>query len=200
MLRARLNHGHQQPALRGMDRSPRLRTPHRSPARPPYSSRAHPGDERRQLPPQAEQAQTRPRQLLTSAEPRRTHPSPNAPRGVCRLSLRSRRHTPPQILQLPACLLAYFYSAALVEFYSALDILPSRSAASIMARPMRSLTLAAELSLSRLRTTRAVQPAVTWLSWTSGVLPMRSVMLAAMFMDGLSRGVNVGRGGGDGKR
>jgi len=27
----------------------------------------------------------------------------------------------PQILQLPACLLAYFYSAPLVEFYSALD-------------------------------------------------------------------------------
>jgi hypothetical protein len=27
----------------------------------------------------------------------------------------------PQILQLPACLLAYFYSAAVVEFYSALD-------------------------------------------------------------------------------
>ena len=27
----------------------------------------------------------------------------------------------PQILQLPACLLACFYSAAVVEFYSALD-------------------------------------------------------------------------------
>ena len=30
----------------------------------------------------------------------------------------------PQILQLPACLLAYFYSAAVVEFYSALDMAP----------------------------------------------------------------------------
>jgi hypothetical protein len=37
------------------------------------------------------QAQTRPSQLLTSAA---TRPSPNAPRGVCRLPLRSRRHTP----------------------------------------------------------------------------------------------------------
>jgi DNA replication protein DnaC len=55
-LRADLNHGHQQPALPGVDRDPRLRAAHRSPARPPNPPRSHPGDERRQLSPEAEQA------------------------------------------------------------------------------------------------------------------------------------------------
>ena len=55
-LRARLNHADQQPALRRMDRGPRLRAAHRRPARPPHPPRPHPGDERRQLPPQAQPA------------------------------------------------------------------------------------------------------------------------------------------------
>ena len=76
------------------DRSPRIRTPHRSPARSAHPPRPHPGDERRQLPAQAKPPQTQPRQLLTSTDPRRPHPRPNAPRGVWRLPLRSRRHTP----------------------------------------------------------------------------------------------------------
>ena len=58
------------------------------------AERDHPGDERRQLPTQAEPPKTRSRQLLTSTETRRLHPSSNAPRGVWRLPLRSRRHTP----------------------------------------------------------------------------------------------------------
>jgi hypothetical protein len=61
-LRARLNHAHVEPAISGVDRGSRLRTSHRSPARSPYSSCPHPGDERRQLPTQAKPPQTR---LLT---------------------------------------------------------------------------------------------------------------------------------------
>jgi DNA replication protein DnaC len=52
--------------LPGMDRSPRFRTPHRRTARSAYPPRSHPGDERRQLPPQAEPPQTDPtRRTLT---------------------------------------------------------------------------------------------------------------------------------------
>ena len=46
-LRTRLYAGHQQPALRGVDRGLRLRTAHRRSARPHHPSRPHPGDERR---------------------------------------------------------------------------------------------------------------------------------------------------------
>ena len=53
-LRAHLNAGHQQSALPGMDRGPRIGTAHRSPARSPHPPRSHPGDERRQLPAEAE--------------------------------------------------------------------------------------------------------------------------------------------------
>src|ERR1019366_1490289 len=92
-LRADLNPGHQQPALPGVDRDPRLRAPHRSPARPPHSPRSHPGDERRQLSAEAEQAKTPSRQPLTAAPatqpPRRTPPG-----GLWRLPLRSSRHPP----------------------------------------------------------------------------------------------------------
>ena len=61
-------------------------------------------------------------------------------------------------------------------------ILPSRSAASIMARPMRSFTLLAGLRLSSLTTTVAGAPSVTRFSWTRGVLPIRSVIFFAMFI------------------
>ena len=57
-----------------------------------------------------------------------------------------------------------------------------------MAKPMRSFTLLTGLALSSLATTRAWAPAVTRLSCTSGVLPMRSVTLLAIFMDESSRG------------
>lgn len=44
----------------GMDRGARLRSSHRRTAGPPHPSRAHPGDERRQLPPQAEPSKSLP--------------------------------------------------------------------------------------------------------------------------------------------
>ncbi len=46
-LRTHINAGHQQLAIRGMDRGIRFRTADRRTARPHHSSRAHPGDERR---------------------------------------------------------------------------------------------------------------------------------------------------------
>src|ERR1035441_6421086 len=58
-----------------MDRSPRLGTPDRSPARSAHTSRTHPGNERRQLPPQAEPTQTNPILQALNDTP------PNAPRG-----------------------------------------------------------------------------------------------------------------------
>ena len=71
-LRTRINPGDQQPALPGMDRGPRLRTAHRRPARPPHPPRPHPGDERRQLPAQAEPPQTHPiLRALNSTPPER---------------------------------------------------------------------------------------------------------------------------------
>ena len=52
---------------------------------------------------------------------------------------------------------------------------PSRSAASIIATPMRSFTLEAGLNISSLATTSATQPSVTRFSLTSGVPPTSSV-------------------------
>src|ERR1035437_1317774 len=58
-----------------MDRSPALGRVDRRSARPAHPSRPHPGDERRQLPSQAEPPRTDPiRRTLNSAPP-------NAPRG-----------------------------------------------------------------------------------------------------------------------
>ena len=56
-LRAGLHHGDHQFALRRMDRGLRLGTPHRGVAGPAHPSRPHPGDERRELPPQAQQGE-----------------------------------------------------------------------------------------------------------------------------------------------
>ena len=55
-LRERVGPGHHQPALRRVDRGLRLREAHRSPPGPPHSPCSHPGDERRELPSQAEPA------------------------------------------------------------------------------------------------------------------------------------------------
>jgi len=61
-------------------------------------------------------------------------------------------------------------------------IIPSRSAASIIATPMRSFTLAAGFCDSSLATTRAATPLVTVLSATSGVLPISLVTSLAIFI------------------
>ena len=55
-LRERVGLGHHQPALRRVDRGLRLGETHRRTLGPSHSPRSHPGDERRELPPQAEPA------------------------------------------------------------------------------------------------------------------------------------------------
>src|SRR5262245_26052406 len=60
-------------------------------------------------------------------------------------------------------------------------IFPARSAASIIARPMRSFTLLAGFCASSFATTRAFAPAVTLLSCTSGVFPISRVTSLAIF-------------------
>ena len=59
-LRAWLDPGHLQPAVRRVDRGVRLRAPHRGAARPPHPPRPHPRDERRELPPQSKPPASRP--------------------------------------------------------------------------------------------------------------------------------------------
>jgi hypothetical protein len=61
-------------------------------------------------------------------------------------------------------------------------IFPSRSAASIIATPMRSFTLEAGLKLSSLATTVARAPSTMRLSRTSGVFPMSFVTSSAIRM------------------
>ena len=89
-LRAWLDAGDQQTALSRVDRSVGVGTADRRAAGPPHPPRAHPGDERRELPPQAEQAQTQP-----STRPLNHHYSS---RGGWRLPLRPKRgpQTGPQ--------------------------------------------------------------------------------------------------------
>ena len=58
-LRAGLHPGHHQPPLRRMDLGFRLGASHRGVAGPPDTPRPHPGDERRQLPPQAQPRERR---------------------------------------------------------------------------------------------------------------------------------------------
>ena len=59
-LRTGIHNGDHQPSLRRVDRGLRLGTAHRSAAGPPHPPRPHPGDERRELPPQAQQGDRRP--------------------------------------------------------------------------------------------------------------------------------------------
>jgi hypothetical protein len=97
---------------------PQLGTADRRPAGPAHPPRSHPGDERRQLPAQAEQAQTE--------IPTRHHvsplPSPPAKRrGRMPSSATLQTPSSPQIpLSLPTSL-AYFYSETLADFCFELD-------------------------------------------------------------------------------
>jgi len=70
-------------------------------------------------------------------------------------------------------------------------IFPSRSAASIIATPIRSLTLPAGLRDSSFAATVAFAPSMTRLRRTSGVLPMVFVMSAAMRMSATVSGSPV---------
>ncbi len=93
----------------------RLRAAGRRPTRSAHSSRSHPGDERRtsyRLK-QSRRKRTHPRALRSTPQ--------NAPRGRRPLPLRSRRPSTPHTQQLHIYLLAYFYSATVAWFCSALD-------------------------------------------------------------------------------
>ena len=59
-IRARLHPGPHQPALQRVDRGLRLGASRRRAAGPAHPPRPHPGDERRELPPQAQQGKRRP--------------------------------------------------------------------------------------------------------------------------------------------
>ena len=101
-LRAGLHPGHHQPALRRVDRGLRVGTAHRRAAGPPHPPRAHPGDERRELPPPGQpagrgsRARVGPvsRRLAPRGCQRRTvvnagappHPGPSGTTPVVRLS------------------------------------------------------------------------------------------------------------------
>ena len=58
-LRAGFDHGHHQSAIRRVDRGVRLGTAHQDAAGPAHPPRPNPGDERRELPPQAQQGNRR---------------------------------------------------------------------------------------------------------------------------------------------
>src|SRR5271169_4459995 len=99
-----------------MDRSAWIGAAHRRIARSTYPSCTHPGDERRQLPPQAEPPQTH---LILRAL---NDTPPNAPRGRRSSSATLQRPFYPAYLQQNnSYLLAYFYSVPVAQFYSALD-------------------------------------------------------------------------------
>src|SRR5258708_31621176 len=99
-----------------MDRSPRIGTPHRRSARSAHPSRSYPGDERRQLPSQAKppQTDTFPRTLKY---PHAQHAS--GEKGLFRYA--PEPFSPEIPTQLSTQPLAYFYSAELAWFCSALD-------------------------------------------------------------------------------
>src|ERR1017187_9841267 len=112
-----------------MDGGSRIGTADRGPTGPAHPPRSYPGNERRELPPQAEQTQERP-----AAQPLIRQPLPRTHLGeenVFRYGLNAppcRRRRPslqpsssPTIPDLLRAQLVYFYSAALVYFYSALD-------------------------------------------------------------------------------
>src|SRR5215469_11151336 len=95
-----------------MDRGFRLRTAHRCAARPTYPPCPHPGNERRQLPPE-----TKPPQKESTRRPL-THERASGEKGLFRYAPEPflPRNTTNLIL-----LVAPFYSATVVSFYSALD-------------------------------------------------------------------------------
>ena len=81
-------------AVPGMDRGPRIGTADRSPTGPTHPPRPYPGNERRELPPEAEQTQTKlTAELLIRPPPASTlaAPAANTPRGGGRLPLRPKR-------------------------------------------------------------------------------------------------------------
>ena len=100
-----------------MDRSPWIGEADRSLTRSAHTPCAHPRDERRQLPPQAKPPQTN--FIRRTLDP--THQ--NAPQGRRAASATLQRPFYPAIPQQPRCyLLAYFYSATLAWYCSALDM------------------------------------------------------------------------------
>ena len=125
-MRAGLHLGDHQAALRRVGRGLRLGAPHRRAAGPAHPPRPHPGDERRELPPQAQQGERcstslgRIRQPISRARSRPhslTHPACCQPASVTLLPNNWRGH-----LRWPmTSLVVHFCSAPLVCFVDALD-------------------------------------------------------------------------------
>ena len=126
-LRERRHNRDLKPALPGMDDGVRQRAPHRRAARPHHSPCPYPGDERRELPAQAEPVTTPATVRIT---PRLTpwahRPLPRAgrrqPRGG-RIAPRAgpSRGLPGQAATEPV---GHFCAAAPVHFYAAVDTSP----------------------------------------------------------------------------
>ena len=126
-LRERRHHRDLKPALPGMDDGVRQRAPHRRAARPHHPPCPYPGDERRELPAQAEPVTTPATVRIT---PRLTpwahRPLPRAgrrqPRGG-RIAPRAgpSRGLPGQAATEPV---GHFCAAAPVHFYAAVDTSP----------------------------------------------------------------------------
>ena len=89
-LRTGLHPGDHQPALRRVDRGLRVRKAHRRAAGPSHPPRAHPGDERRELPPQGQPAKRR-RAIVSAGSGGCRLASPPIPKPATA----SRRGAPP---------------------------------------------------------------------------------------------------------
>ena len=89
VLRTGIHPGDHQPSLRRVDRGLWLGKAHRGTAGPPHPPRAHPGDERRQLPPQGQPAECCRASASVGPAGSRLAPCQGRPRP------RSRRDPPP---------------------------------------------------------------------------------------------------------
>ena len=123
-LRERRHNRDLKPALPGMDDGVRQRAPHRRAARPHHPPCPYPGDERRELPAQAEPVTTPATVRITprlspwahGPLPRAGRRQPRtgrvAPRAGPSRGLRGQAETQPAV---------HFYAAAPVHFYAAVD-------------------------------------------------------------------------------
>ena len=113
-----------KPALPGMDDGVRQRAPHRRAARPHHPPRSYPGDERRELPAQAEPVWTPATARITPACPRGPTGPSHARAAASRAEGASPRARVPPVDyrdKLPPSPWDTFAAAAPVHFYAAVD-------------------------------------------------------------------------------
>ena len=123
-LRERRHNRDLKPALPGMDDGVRQRAPHRRAARPHHPPCPYPGDERRELPAQAEPVTTPATVRITPRlAPWAHRPLPRAGRRQPRGGRVAPRADPSHGLRGQAATetLVRFYAAAPVHFYAAVD-------------------------------------------------------------------------------